>query len=207
MPGVNRTNALTVRHTIFNMSSHYPKYVRRPNLLEMKLRALCEDVSDNILPMLGNIQWRVYRCFDSEGVASEYVLAPDFIRVLSDINTYKDFQTLPYTLKSLRQNFNFLIRDKVTIPGEVEKYVDKTVKSFILGASVEIDMISGTQNFHADDEFGHNNDVFIWFDNDYVYKGRPYHIPQKLGPTSPDLKGLLETVHKVVANFITQRFI
>ena len=42
MPGVNGTSAPTVRHTMFDMSRHYPGYVRWPNLLEMKLDVLSE---------------------------------------------------------------------------------------------------------------------------------------------------------------------
>lgn len=49
MPGVKWTNVLTVRHTILNMCSHYPGYIRRPNLLEMKLRRLSEGAEGDLI--------------------------------------------------------------------------------------------------------------------------------------------------------------
>jgi hypothetical protein len=172
----------------------------------MKLRLLSENPAEhsrNILSSLETVQWRVYKTSDWDGHLTEYVPVLDFIKRLEGITTYKEFKTLPYSLEVIRNNFGFLMRDKATKSGEVQHYVDRTIKSFILGANVDINALSSTQDFHTDDEFGHH-DVFVWFDDNYVYEGRPYHMPNRLGPTPPEQKNLLETFHKILADFLTK---
>lgn len=172
----------------------------------MKLIMLVENIRerDVILAKLDSVpEWYVYRTYDFEGKLAQYVPVADFLKRLNGVSTYKEFKTLPYSLQAIRDNYSFLIMSHHTIPGEAQAYTDKLLHEFILGNSIDIDAMATDPEFHSDDDFGHS-DAFVWFDDQYVYKGRPYNLPEKLGRTPPTLLNQLNTMRNTIKDFITK---